>query len=242
MPISSESLQLVSSYSDVTAHPLSIEAEYRPDCPKPKNPKRDRGLPPNFRRHLRPSEVAKRYAASVGVAMSDLERLAAAGSKFTWKLGDAPLGNATVKAIRADSTLPPKVREDKLKRLTAELKASAKASFDALRVEAISWVERVNAFEESEEERRRVEAAEARAYELGVQNVLREFRTYRNGAGGYKSKNEVFGCGAVAYAQTNAARQRNSRMRAGSESRAVRQIFKEAGRRPAKPKGKHHAD
>jgi hypothetical protein len=180
-------------------------------------------------------------AEAEGVPRSELDRLAKAAEAFKWKLGDAPLADAMARAIRADRTLSPRQREDKLKRLTADLKAAAQAEYEALHVEAAAWVERVNAFEADDKARRRKEAAESRVHELGVQNILRQFQSWKDEAGDYRPQYAVFG-DSKTYAMKNSEHQRISRMRSVGGSRAVREIFREANVRPGKPKGKSNVN
>lgn len=190
MPSAPNDMQLVAANSAMTAQPIFIEAELRPEPKKRQARKRKAPVPKNFKRHLKPSPAAIELADAEGMPRSELNRLAQAVPAFKWKLGDAPLADAMAKAIRADRTLSPRQREDKLKRLTVDLKSAALAHHEALHAEAVAWVERVNAFEATEKVRKKEEAALKREYELGVQNYLRMFASWRDGAGDYRLKYE----------------------------------------------------
>ena len=241
MPSLPGDMQLVAANSATTAPHILVEAELRPEPKKRRTRKPKPPVPKNFKKHLKPSPVARALAEAEGVPRSELDRLAKAASTLKWKLGDAPLADAMSRAIRADRTLSPRQREDKLNRLTADLKASAQAEHKALRAEAAAWVERVNAFEADDRDRRRKEAAEARAYELGVQNHLRQFQSWKDEAGDYRPQYAING-DARTWTMKNSEHQRISRMRSVGASNVVRQIFREANVRPAKPRGRSNVN
>jgi hypothetical protein len=230
-------MQLVATNSATTVLPIFVEAEVCPEPRKRRTSKPKTLVPENFKRHLKPSTAALALAKADGLPRSELSRLAKAATTFKWKLGDAPLADAMARAIRADRTLSPRQREDRLKRLTADLKAAAQAEYEALRVEAAAWVERVNAFEADDKARQRKEAAEKRAHELGVQTLLRQFQTWKDEAGDYRPQYAVYG-DAHMWAMKNSEHQRVSRMNSVGASRGVQEIFREANVRPAKSKGK----
>lgn len=210
-------MQLVAANFATTAPIDLVGAESGP-APRKRRPRKSKApLPKGFKRHLAPSPEAIAYATFVGLPRSELDRLSKAATAFKWKLGDAPLADAMARAIRADRTLSPRQREDRLKRLTAELKAAASAEHDALEAEAADWVERVNKFAASDKDRKLHEAAEKRAYELGVQNFLRQFASYRDEAGDYRPKYE-FTNDARVWVNKNYERQAISMARAAFHS------------------------
>lgn len=224
----SNDMQLVASEFETTALPILVEAELRSEPQKRRSRKPKLPVPKNFKKHLKPSPTAIALADAEGVPRSELDRLAKAASSFKWKLGDAPLADAMARAIRADKTLSPRQREDKLKRLTADLKAAAQAEHEALRIEAAAWVERVNAFEADDKAHRRKEAAESRVYELGVQNYLRMFNSWRDEAGDYRPKYEFTGDSRV-WVRKNYEHQAISMSRAAATSKPRGRFSKRKG-------------